>query len=439
MSMLRFVVILVICSLAALADEPVGTKIHGTVLLPDGTPAEKTATAMATHGQGFVHIEEGYVRQHNGRERYYTLTDKEGRFEFAPIDFDKEGGQRFNMMLQMQPQGEFVDFILCFLHDAGFKRLTQQDWEALDESKTITLEPWGRIEGTVMVGTQPGKNLPLLCYVQFNNGFGSSPFDPHVMISYSATANASGDFTIERVPPSFVRVSRKITYNVVVENGNRKSETSTGSHSSDVIELLPGATEYVQIGGVGRPVIGKIVPSKEFETPPDLAFARVLCFRKPEDVGDIEFDPMVIREKLIPKKVLESGISSNQAEWLNWLLSREGQKYQADVDKAISEASAVQRRKFEELQKWRLCAVTKDGTFRLDDIPEGDCILLVVIEDPPQGQPGMRQAIGLLDDYEFQVPAVPDGVSDEPLNLGTLEVSPNPGGNVPVLPAALRK
>jgi hypothetical protein len=439
MSMLRFVVILVICSLAALADEPVGTKIHGTVLLPDGTPAEKTATAMATHGQGFVHIEEGYVRQHNGRERYYTLTNKEGRFEFAPIDFEKEGRQRFNMFLQMQPQGEFVDFILVFLHDAGFKRLTQQDWEALDESKTITLEPWGRIEGTVMVGTQPGKNLPLLCYVQFNNGFGSSPFDPHVMISYSATANASGDFTIERVPPSFVRVSRKIEYNIAFnEKGQRSSVTFTGSHSSDVIELLPDASEYVQIGGVGRPVIGKIVPSKEFETPPELAFVHVTCFRKPEDVGDIDFDPAIIRQKLITKDVIEAGIPSNQLEWMNWLLSPAGKQYEADVEKAINEAAEVQTRRIDEFYKRRLCTVAKDGTFRLDDIPEGDCILQVVIEDPAGGQPGIRQTIGLLDDYEFQVPAVQGGVSDEPPDLGTLEVEPNPGGNVPVLPAALR-
>ena len=83
--------------------------------MPDGTPAEKVGVAIATHGQGFVQIEEGWLRQHNGRERYYTLTNKEGRFEFAPIDFDKEGAQRFNAMLQMQ--GKFVDFILFFLHD----------------------------------------------------------------------------------------------------------------------------------------------------------------------------------------------------------------------------------------------------------------------------------------------------------------------------------
>ena len=112
---------------------------------------------MATHGQGFISIRNGQLLKFNGRERYFAETNAEGRFEFAPIAFEKEGRRRLNQFGNVE--GEIVDFVLFFLHTSGFKRITQQDWEALDESKTVTLEPWGQIEGTVMVRTQPG-NAP---------------------------------------------------------------------------------------------------------------------------------------------------------------------------------------------------------------------------------------------------------------------------------------
>ena len=169
-----------------------------------------------------------------------------------------------------------------------------------------------------------------------------------------------------------------------------------------------------------------------------MTIAHVECFRKPEDVGDIEFDPAVIREKLLPKEVLAAGIPNRQAEWLNWILSREGKQYQADVDQALNEVKEVRNRMYNEYRKRRVCAVAKDGTFRLDDIPEGDCFLRVMIEDPgPQG--GLRDTIGLLDDYEFQVPAVPGGISDDPLDIGVLEVEPHNGDKVFGLPATFRK
>ncbi len=66
---------------------------------------------------------------------------------------------------------------------------------------------------------------------------------------------------------------------------------------------------------------------------------------------------------------------------------------------------------------------TPDGAFRIDDVPEGTYNLSVQLTDlssPNQWQPGVP--IGKVI-ASVTVPPVPNGVSDEPLDLGELQVS----------------
>ena len=56
--------------------------------------------------------------------------------------------------------------------------------------------------------------------------------------------------------------------------------------------------------------------------------------------------------------------------------------------------------------------------FRLDDVSEGDWQLTVTIHHFPEGR---YEHIGMLE-HKFTVAAIPGGVSDEPLDLGTLEI-----------------
>ncbi|HUS89807.1 MAG TPA: carboxypeptidase regulatory-like domain-containing protein [Desulfosporosinus sp.] len=61
-----------------------------------------------------------------------------------------------------------------------------------------------------------------------------------------------------------------------------------------------------------------------------------------------------------------------------------------------------------------------DGTFRIDDVPTGDYQLSVNAYEPPADPRAFRgKRIGLLS-LHFKVPEMPDGRSDEPLNLGVL-------------------
>ncbi|MFC1793057.1 carboxypeptidase regulatory-like domain-containing protein [Planctomycetota bacterium] len=63
-----------------------------------------------------------------------------------------------------------------------------------------------------------------------------------------------------------------------------------------------------------------------------------------------------------------------------------------------------------------------DGTFRIDDVPTGDYQLSVNAYEPPADPRAFRgERIGLLSQH-FKVPEMPNGRSDEPLDLGVLEL-----------------
>ena len=402
LSLIAVLFLFAICPLAVLADED---GIHGTVLQPDGKSATDVSIAMTTHGMGRSLIENGHLKQ--GNPPYTVRTDGAGRFKFASIDFDEESkNRRFN------PSYPRVDYVLMFLHDTGFKRLTQQDWESLDEKKTITLEPWARIEGTVKVGTQPGKNLPIWCLVFFGEERFSVNNEPdRGPMMYETTADESGKFSIDRLPASFVTIGRKISWG---------RGTSSNSHAVDRLELKSGETVTVVIGGAGRPITGKLTAAKEFETPPNWIFTTITCtpkFEEPDFSGFTEF-----RDKMLPKEVLDATDQAKQAErYKAWLETEAGKKYKIAADEFLKPLLEAQERKFAKQALRRRCAVASDGTFRFDDIFEGDWTLKVELE--AQQLPGelRHERIGSVE-HRFSVAAVPGGVSDEPQDIGTLEV-----------------
>jgi thiol-disulfide isomerase/thioredoxin len=400
------------------------TGIFGIVLQPDGKPVEGITVAMATHGGGRPYIQNGQL--HDDREPYTISTDKDGKFKFAHIDFEAESqGQHYG-----RPDQPKVDYLLFFLHDSGFKRLTQQDWESLGESKTITLEPWGRVEGTVKVGTQPGKNVPVQSDISFSSERDSFGNEPHVFWDYRAAADVSGHFLFTRIPAGFVTVSRTMKFN---DTGS--GFVSTSSHSADRIELKPGETATVTLGGVGRPVVGKLIPASEFEAPPDWRFSHIEC--TPASGSDtVEYPHAAaeeLRKKMVPKDILEETDMAKRMELSRtWMETEEGKKFIAASEELVKDYREAQERNNAKRFLRRVCAVAKDGTFQLDDIFEGDWTLKVTLDSPPPpGQScGIGEQIGTLE-RKFFVTTIPEIVSDEPLDLGMLEVRYAPTRQMP--------
>ena len=112
-------------------------------------------------------------------------------------------------------------------------------------SHAMTLRPWGRVEGTLRIGAKPGAgervvlSLPPI----------SPEADPRTYYDYKAETDAQGRFVFERVVPRRASVSRAIepTPNLF----------TLGPWVP--VEVKPGETAQVSVGGTGRPVIGRAV------------------------------------------------------------------------------------------------------------------------------------------------------------------------------------
>jgi thiol-disulfide isomerase/thioredoxin len=207
---------------------------------------------------------------------------------------------------------------------------------------------------------------------------------------------------------------------VISYNITERGHTMIPSHSTGRLELKPGETRAVTLGGVGRPVIGRLVPSPEFETLPNWTFSHITAVPVLERAEFPRIAYEELWEKMVPRHVEEETDPVRRAAWFE---TEEGEKWKAALDELLKGYNAtVERNRTKEAMQ-RVSGVSSDGTFRLDDIPEGNWTLRVQLDSPPPTTDvcGTGGTIGTLN-YDFVVAAVPGGVSDEPLDIGTLEV-----------------
>jgi hypothetical protein len=200
--------------------------IHGTVVLSDGSPAAGVEVALCTAQVGVMLSETGFEPEPFGNTHgsksgdYRTMTDGQGMFWFAP-----------------KPSAHTVVA-------AGFAGLGQAHCFDFSKPLEIRLQAWGRIQGTVRTRDGQWANRkvswshpgPLTSWMTlFYGGKG-----------FSTTSDTAGNFFLERVPPGDCRVA--------VDDG-----PETIPIFSPSIRVEPGQTAQVQVGGVGRPVFGRLV------------------------------------------------------------------------------------------------------------------------------------------------------------------------------------
>ena len=149
-----------------------GTGPSGLVKLPDGSPAV-AADVYSEQPEVWVAASRiiARVSPFRDRTRHWVKTDSQGRFSFEPKD---------------EPFGVFV------LHAKG---VAQKSASELEQSGTLTLEPFGRIEGTLRIGSEPGARQPIR--VQLDRRKYAS--DHHFQFfEYTTMTDDQGRFTIRR-------------------------------------------------------------------------------------------------------------------------------------------------------------------------------------------------------------------------------------------------
>jgi RNA polymerase sigma factor (sigma-70 family) len=190
--------------------------IGGVVHLPGGLPLAGATVAFLTSRSPII------VNGQPPNPQFARLqtTGPDGRFRFpAP---ERPG-------------------TVVVLHDQGFAERTTEQL-AVAGAGVLTIEPWGRIEGTYRIGSQPaaGKTLRLTT-IAGGTPVATTTYGGH------ATTDAAGRFVFESVHPGSVAVARPV----------KRGRLTSLYPLSDPVTVAPGATARVMIGGSGRPVVGR--------------------------------------------------------------------------------------------------------------------------------------------------------------------------------------
>lgn len=366
----------------------------GIVLTPDGKPTADVRILVSTYPDGI------YVAINNLDHHIQTKSDRDGKFTLPAFQTIKRND------LDKEPANSYA---LVLIHEDGCRYLTGKDFEKNHNSATdagaqaIQLEPWCELEGTLSIGNRPGEGAQISVYRMNRN------VDPDEFLRFEFNADTAtgkdGRFAIRKLFPGDYSVSR---YIVLQRSGG--STRLTGALSKQTT-VRSGEKTEIKLGGTGRPVIGRFQGSQETErllnngtqsvrihapSPKFPDFPRV-----PDEVNkfQIEKDPVKAREL-----------------YAAWEKSEAGKKYLADQKAVLKEIEVIRQKNQEDRRNSYGGAIKGDGLFRIEDVESGDWVLEINAFDE-------EKQLQIQFEQPFSIPEMPGGRSDEPLDLGTIQVA----------------
>ena len=185
-----------------------------------------------------------------------------------------------------------------------------------------------------------------------------------------------------------------------------------GSEMTIPVEVKSGETTLLTIGGVGRPVTGKIVLPAGRES--EFSFASA--------TGDLVLTGV---QPPVPEDVRKQGIAAVERWQEKWLQTDEGKRYQQSVGhwplimyNVGGVVTVIWEQKWFETGEgkkylqvaggWSL-RIGQDGSVNIADVVPGIWRLSITM-------------MGGTIERDFEMPDIPGGRSDEPLDLGSLEL-----------------
>jgi RNA polymerase sigma factor (sigma-70 family) len=363
----------------------VDTQIEGVIKAPD-----ETAAAGAE-----IHVAMPQSEEDRNRARMIQARIMAGE-RVAPNEWPQkatavevykeawpEGTQTADATGHFTYGGIREPFILVVRHPSGFIQLSDEEFKKTNGQ--IWLQPWGKVEGRVLIGDKPqaGEKITL-----FRSGSGEDWEAMQVQHSRETRTDANGKFVFDNVAPG----DSWIAWEPKTKRLRRIRHT--------MIEVAPGKTLTQDIGGTGRPVIGRaaVVPTNA----PDVKLSWDMNGRKAnasamyhriEGTQLVGFTTPPGWERMTRAEQIKL-----QKQWEKTPQGRYSKRYQWAEDFDIN----------------------PDGTFRIDDLMPGKYGIQLRI---------LRTENGFGEDLvecntEFEVPELPAGKTriDEPLDLGTMPV-----------------
>ena len=276
-------------------------------------------------------------------------------------------------------------FVILVLGDDVFA-LTNS--ELLASSTKVQAQPFGRVEGEFRVGDKPLANRPIEL-------FGNRLTDAvtlRVPFLFSQTVNTdpNGHFVFDRIiPMDFFRIGL---------HDPRRSPEGVWTRG-EAVNVRPGETTRVVLGGKGRAIVGRLA------RPDGVAFGVTTHVAL---IGD---SPLPPASRIFPGKV-----PASPEDWRQWLDAyRRSPEVRAHIRGRVGIGVGVR----------------PDGSFRIDNAPEGHYRLVARLEDSPPNQPDADPFACIA--REVFVPPGRGG----PIDLGTLTFRPHvslrAGGPAPPL------
>lgn len=346
-----------------------GSGVSGVVLFPGGKPAANATVLLCTTQAGVTMRGPARVEKGLNTTRYCVQTDEAGRFSLPAAT---------------SPQG------LIVIHDQGYAEAplaassslsSSGGEEASSSTFGIFLQPWGRVEGALVLDSQPVANERIMAgssvarYDETGRRFGFLSF------YFEAKTDSAGMFSFEKVPPGQCNVFRQTLL----------SHAGFESHETSVV-VNAGTVTQVVLGGGGRPIVGKVI----------LAGAD----------GTINWQSVPVHLRL--KTADEPGTRPKRQDFSSKEAYIEAMEHFFDAHRA--------RRRF-----GAFC--DGNGSFRLQDVPAGTYELEITCRGFKPDSAGPNELAGMLPEIaslirEVTVTEISGDQSHEPMDLGTLELVP---------------
>jgi peroxiredoxin len=214
------------------------------------------------------------------------------------------------------------------------------------------------------------------------------PYDPKTPRAYhdiQTATDTDGRFNFPKVPPGRASVAVQV----------KLSENMTGFTQSTPVTVKAGETVEVNIGGTGRPIVGRI--------------------KAPAELKDVNWSAsqsgfmtkIYAPQPRFPDNWNEMEQADRQ-KWIDaWNKSADGK----------AQREAVEKRRYYTLR------VNQDGSFRADDVPAGEYQANIVLTTASGNNTNRFLETIATGNLDFTIPEIPGGRSDDPLDIGTINLT----------------
>jgi protocatechuate 3,4-dioxygenase beta subunit/peroxiredoxin len=339
---------------------------NGLVLGPEGQPIGGATVFVLTRQSAFLRLREGKTAESGGGAGQLTATTEPNGSFSVPMIADQ--------------------YVIVAAHAQYYGEAAKEQFE---KTHTLRVAPWGRVEGTLNIGSKLAGGVKVALDSESSDRFPGI----HVSSKDEKRTDAQGGFVFEKVVPGAVRISRPIG------QGMDRDSWDLGR----LFAVNPGETTQAPVGGFGRPVTGQLLAPAGTDQPE--AFFRDYEIHLESNRAYFPYPLALIRAGQLSKWGSE------------WRDSAAGRAYLQDFVR-------------------RALRVEKDGSFRFDDVPEGVYQLHAHLRQAVEMKKTPEQRNLAHTFYQtFTIPHVAGGQTDEPLELGRcsmwIQNSPSVGAPAP--------